>query len=236
MTNDDFIISSKNTGLLKATVATKTEKTTIFRNKIEMNVFVILAFKKNVTGKDIEDFSRDALDFSVKNNTGKRRGNMSGVFAFPVLAAESVEEDAINFCCSDVRKHFGAAEYPAIFDLRKGELHYSRRMSFFWGRGFNKFRVAFAEKYFNPISEAVKSDVWKVETKGSKNYGTLMFLLFLAAALVYALAAIVEYYESGATSLKSIITSLVSVSAAAVVSVYFFEIRPAKNKQRPKTL
>ena len=72
-----------------------------------------------------------------------------------------------------------------------------------------------------------------------KKYGKLIIILAWAAAILYTLATMVGYYETGGTlSLKNILPAFVWFAAAIGISIYVFTKRGEKavESQEPKML
>lgn len=90
----------------------------------QMNFFVIMGLSNKITKETIEEFSRNCMDYAIKNNKGLPRGLQAGVVSFALLVSSDVDEDAKKFAQARPKKHFAAFEMPVIFDLKENKLYY----------------------------------------------------------------------------------------------------------------
>jgi len=74
----------------------------------QMNIFVIVGSSDRISRNDIEVFSKNSLEYTIKNNQGLPRGVQSGVVSFSLLTSKSIDEDAKQFAKERPKKNFAA--------------------------------------------------------------------------------------------------------------------------------
>ncbi|MBW2982518.1 hypothetical protein KY343_06570 [Candidatus Woesearchaeota archaeon] len=113
----------------------------------QMNFFIIIGVSKNVKKETIENFSKNCMDYAIKNNKGLPRGIQAGVVSFALLISSKVDETAKKFTQARPKKHFAAFEMPIIFDLKENKIYYYDKNPI-WGFIYYKTFRNFIERYF----------------------------------------------------------------------------------------
>ena len=143
---DKFVLRNDNIDGLNVVVATKQEFQLLWFGT-QMNIFVIMGCSDNISRDVIENFSKHAIDYAIKNNHGLPLGFLSCVTSFALLVSSSIDEDAKQFVQGSYKKHFAAFEMPVLCNLKSKELLYYRDTPF-WGSIYYKFFRDFIEKVF----------------------------------------------------------------------------------------
>lgn len=143
---DGFTLYKDDIGSLECTVATKKQFKWSWL-AVQMNFFAIMGFCESITEEIIENFSKNCLEYAIKNNKGLPRGLQSGVVSFPLLVSSDVDENSKEFAQTRPKKHFAAMEMPVIFDLKENELYYYDKTPIWGGLYAQTFRN-FIETYF----------------------------------------------------------------------------------------
>lgn len=118
----------------------------------QMNFFAAMTSSDHVTKESIEEFSKNCLDYAIKNNKGLPRGMQSGISSFALLVSSNVDEEAKKFAQKRPKKHFAAMEMPIIFDMSENKFYYYRKNPI-WGFIYYKTFREFIEKYFVATSQ-----------------------------------------------------------------------------------
>jgi hypothetical protein len=116
----------------------------------QMNIFVIVGSSDRIVRDDIEIFSKNSLEYAIKNNQGLPRGVQSGVVSFSLLTSPNIDEDAKQWAKERPKKHFAAFEYPVLFDLTHNQIFYYNKTPVFGGIYYKFFRN-FIEKYLKVL-------------------------------------------------------------------------------------
>ena len=145
---DGFDLTNDKVNELDVVVAAR-KKFSLVKFATQMNTFAIMGASNNVSKDVIENFSKAALDYAIKNNKGLPRGLQSGVVCFAVLVSSNVDESAKQWVEKKPKRHFAAFEMPVIFDLRNDELYYCKKTPI-WGMVYYKSFRNFIEKYLKP--------------------------------------------------------------------------------------
>jgi len=143
---DKFVLRNDNIDGLNVVVATKQEFQLLWFGT-QMNIFVIMGYVDNISREVMENFSKHAIDYAIKNNQGLPLGFLSCVTSFALLVSSGIDEDAKKFVQGSYKKHFAAFEMPVLFNLKSEELLYYRDTPF-WGSIYYKFFRDFIEKVF----------------------------------------------------------------------------------------
>jgi len=143
---DKFVLRNDKLDGLNVVVATKQEFQLLWFGT-QMNIFVIMGVSDRVSREVIENFSKHAIDYAIKNNHGLPLGFLSCVTSFALLVSSSIDEDAKQFVQGSYKKHFAAFEMPVLFNVKSKELFYYRDTPF-WGSIYYKFFRDFIEKFF----------------------------------------------------------------------------------------
>lgn len=85
----------------------------------KLHTFTFVTTGPVAAGVALERFTEDALAQAVERK-GQLRGLQSGVGVVAVLAADTVEPDAIEIAQSRIVRKFGAFAWPAVVDLSTG--------------------------------------------------------------------------------------------------------------------
>ncbi|MCL2055402.1 MAG: hypothetical protein FWG90_13355 [Oscillospiraceae bacterium] len=104
--------------------------------KLKITSFV--KYVDSVKLNDIEAYSESCLKQAVRDKKGLPVGFQNGVVSCNVIASESFTPTAIQFALSRPKKYFAAMEYPALFDLKSGGLHYYMG-EMVWGSIYDSF-------------------------------------------------------------------------------------------------
>jgi transcriptional regulator with XRE-family HTH domain len=143
---DKFVLTNDNIDGLNVVVATKQEFQLLWFGT-QMNIFVIMGGLDNISRDVIENFSKHAIDYAIKNNQGLPLGFLSCVTSFALLVSSSIDEDAKQFVQGSYKKHFAAFEMPVLFNVKSKELFYYKDTPL-WGSIYYKFFRDFIEKFF----------------------------------------------------------------------------------------
>ncbi|MBI1915425.1 MAG: hypothetical protein HYS12_11915 [Planctomycetes bacterium] len=112
--------------------------------------FVLLTQYSEVDAQSLREFSADAFGYAALKHTPRKYRLPVALFVFPVIVAASVEEKAIRSLEEDApAKHFGAFEFPVVYDLHSGTIYFHRKTPF-WGRAYYKGMRKLAERLFAP--------------------------------------------------------------------------------------
>jgi len=143
---DKFVLTNDKIDGFNVVVATKKEFQLLWFGT-QMNIFVIMGGSNNISKDVIENFSKHAIDYAIKNNQGLPLGFLSCVTSFALLVSSSIDEDAKKFVQESSKKYFAAFEMPVLFNLKSKELLYYRNTPL-WGSIYYKFFRDFIEKFF----------------------------------------------------------------------------------------
>ena len=143
---DKFVLRNDKLDGLNVVVATKQEFQLLWFGT-QMNIFVIMGGLDNISRDVIENFSKHAIDYAIKNNHGLPLGFLSCVTSFAFLVSSGIDEDAKQFVQGSYKKHFAAFEMPVLFNLKSQELFYYKDTPL-WGSIYYKFFRDFIEKFF----------------------------------------------------------------------------------------
>lgn len=143
---DKFVLTNDKIDDFNVVIATKKEFQLLWFGT-QMNIFVIMGSSNNISKDVIENFSKHAIDYAIKNNQGLPLGFLSCVTSFALLVSSSIDEDAKKFVQESSKKHFAAFEMPVLFNLKSKELLYYRSTPL-WGSIYYKFFRDFIEKFF----------------------------------------------------------------------------------------
>jgi len=99
----------------------------------QLNTFIILGTKDNISKPDIESFSHSCFEYALKNNRGWPRGVQSGIGSIAVLTGSNVDDQAQAYCLENLKKHWSAFEIPVIHNSNTNELFFFRNNPI-WGR------------------------------------------------------------------------------------------------------
>ena len=113
----------------------------------QLKFFAIIGVSNDITKDTIENFSKNCIDYAIKNKKGLPRGLQSGVVSFVLLISLNVDDDAKKFAQERPEKHFAAFEMPIVFDLKKNELYYYNKTPTLGSIYYKTFRN-FIETYF----------------------------------------------------------------------------------------
>ena len=142
----DFKLQKDTIYSFDVTVATKKQfKLSWFATQVEF--FVIIGVSTNITKETIENYSKNCLDYAIKNHKGLPRGFQSGVASFALLISSNVDEDAKKFVQEVQKNHFAAFEKPVIFDLKENKVYYYDKKQFIGSIYYKDFKN-FIETYF----------------------------------------------------------------------------------------
>jgi len=117
---DKFVLRNDKLDELNVVVATKKEFQLLWFGT-QMNIFVIMGGLDNISRDVIENFSKHAIDYAIKNNQGLPLGFLSCVTSFALLVSSSIDEDAKKFVQESSKKHFAAFEMPVLFNVKSKE-------------------------------------------------------------------------------------------------------------------
>jgi len=143
---DKFVLRNDKIDGLNVVVATKKEFQLLWFGT-QMNIFVIMGGSDNISRDVIENFSKHAIDYAIKNNQGLPLGFLSCVTSFALLVSSSIDADAKQFVQESSKKHFAAFEMPVLFNVKSKELVYYKDTPL-WGSIYYKFFRDFIEKFF----------------------------------------------------------------------------------------
>jgi hypothetical protein len=113
-----------------------------------MKFFAIIGVSKNITKESIENFSKNCINYSKRNNKGLPRGLQSGLVSFALFVSSNVDENTKKFTQErPPPKHFAAFEMPVIFDLKENKIYYYDKTP---DLGFIYYKILrnFIETYF----------------------------------------------------------------------------------------
>lgn len=104
----------------------------------KLKIFSFLAYAPKIDENIISKYSKECLDYALKNKKGLPRGWQNGIVSNNVLASETVTPEAIALVTSRPTKHYSAFEMPIIYDLSNEVLSFYRG-EIIWGKVYEKF-------------------------------------------------------------------------------------------------
>lgn len=84
----------------------------------QLNTFVIIGKTTDKIDKQaIENFSKNCLEYSLKNQKGWPRGLQAVVGSIAVLQCSAMDSGAREFCEKPSKKHWSAFEIPVLYNI-----------------------------------------------------------------------------------------------------------------------
>lgn len=83
----------------------------------------------------IEAFSKAAFGFALRHKIWIPRGFGGTAFAYPLVVADAVPDDARQFVARYCPKHWASVEFPVVVDCSSGELLFYRSTPM-WGAAY----------------------------------------------------------------------------------------------------
>ncbi|MBU7018015.1 MAG: hypothetical protein HXS44_10935 [Theionarchaea archaeon] len=106
-------------------IATKKEFS-ISSEAVYMNIFVIMAFMRKITEKDIKEYFTIAHDYIIEYSRDLEKTLEAESVFFAILASHDVSEEAKQWVLTGIREYCCAYEMPLIYDMQEKELYYCR--------------------------------------------------------------------------------------------------------------
>ena len=114
----------------------------------KLKIFSFVAYSEELNAHQIIDYSKECLQYALKNKKGLPIGWQNGIVSNNVIVSKHVMTDAIATVTSRPVKHFAAFEMPVIYDLSKNLLYFYNG-EIIWGSIYNTFLKDFILDKFN---------------------------------------------------------------------------------------
>jgi hypothetical protein len=109
----------------------------------KLKIFTIITEFEFVDREILKSYVEACYEYSRKNYKGLIRGIQNGFVSIPVLAAHKIDESAIQFIETELKKHFSAFDFPVLIDMENEKTIYSTKTPI-WGKmyyGYFRKRV-----------------------------------------------------------------------------------------------
>lgn len=95
----------------------------------------------------MEQYSKDCMNYALKNYKNLPRGMQNAVVSNNVLASANVDPMAVKFVEAKPKKHYAAFEMPIIVDLTQEKIYYYKKTPI-WGAIYYKYFREYISKNF----------------------------------------------------------------------------------------
>lgn len=107
-----------------------------FKGLVILSQHFFIKHQEKVTVTDLKDLFETGFKKAKKiNRIPLLRGMQFGYMIIPVIVSKNIPQEVIDYVNSKPRTHFSLFEFPVVYDLATGKVHFYRQ-THFWGAFF----------------------------------------------------------------------------------------------------
>lgn len=119
----------------------------------KLKQYSFVSHVEHLTADLMKQYSKDCMDYALKNYKNMPRGIQNGVVSNNVLVSGNVDPMAIKLVEAKPKKHYAAFEIPIIVDLTQEKIFYCKKTPL-WGAMYYKYFREYISKKFILIKTA----------------------------------------------------------------------------------
>jgi hypothetical protein len=129
----------------------------------KVDTFVIVKFFGNQNVESLKTYSDSMFSFALRARSGGAPlGFGAMMVVYPLIVLENITQEQFTFINNYCPKHFAAAEFPSIIDLKTGSLYYYPSTPLWGALYYSGYRSEsynlFSPKSWNEISKNINQN------------------------------------------------------------------------------